>query len=55
MAITLASVKGRALKSFDPELDVPNKCNVLQEKENKRIKRREMIEKELSKVKKDNF
>ena len=49
MAITLPSVVGRQDKR-EPELNVANKYNILQEKENKRMKRKEMLEKELNKL-----
>ena len=49
MAITLPSVAGRKDKK-EPELNVANKYNVLQEKENKRMKRKEMLMKELNKI-----
>lgn len=55
MAITLASVKGHKPQPTDPELNVVSKDNVLQIKENKRMKRREIIQNELNKVRKDQF
>jgi hypothetical protein len=55
MAITLASVKGHKEQPKDPELNVVSKDNVLQIKENKRMKRREIIQNEMDKVVKDPF
>ena len=49
MAVTLPSVVGQKDKR-KPELNVANKYNVLQEKENKRMKRKEMLMKELNKI-----
>jgi hypothetical protein len=50
MAITLPSVVGRK-DNRKPELDVANKYNVLQEKENKRMKRKQMLMDAMNKIK----
>lgn len=49
MAVTLPSVVGRK-DTKKPELNVANKYNVLQEKENKRMKRKEMLAKAMNKI-----
>ena len=49
MAVTLPSVVGQKDKR-KPELNVANKYNKLQELENKRMKRKEMLAKAMNKI-----
>ena len=54
MAITLPSVVGRKEKKAQ-KLNVTGKDDILDKKENQRIKRREMLNKEMNKIVKDRF
>jgi hypothetical protein len=49
MAVTLPSVVGRK-DNREPELNVANKYNKLQELENKRMKRKQMLADALNKI-----
>lgn len=49
MAATLPAVEGRK-DNRKPELDVPNKYNKLQELENKRMKRKQMLADAMNKI-----
>ena len=50
MAATLNSVTGKNGKKRIDELNVANKYNVLQEKENKRMKRKQQLAEALNKI-----